>query len=105
MYCRHCFRKRLVGLTEDEICAHLDEITFYIWEHTEISNVLISGGDAFMNSNDTIARYLTALCDIPHLDFIRFGTRMAVTLPQRITTDEDLISILKARERQITIVL
>ena len=95
MYCRHCFRKRLVGLTEDEICAHLDEITSYIWEHTEISNVLISGGDAFMNSNDTIARYLTALCDIPHLDFIRFGTRMPVTLPQRITTDEDLISILK----------
>ena len=96
MYCRHCFRKRLVGLTEDEICSHLGEIASYIREHTEISNVLISGGDAFMNSNDTIARYLAELCDIPHLDFIRFGTRTPVTLPQRITDDDEFANILRA---------
>ena len=95
MYCRHCFRKRLVGLSEDEICAQIDKMSCYIKEHPEISNVLISGGDAFMNSNETIGRYLSALSTIPHLDYIRFGTRTPVTLPQRITSDKELINLLR----------
>ena len=96
MYCRHCFRKRLVGASEEEICAQLGSIASYIREHPEISNVLISGGDAFMNSNATIAQYLQALSEIPHLDYIRFGTRVPVVLPQRITSDEELTGILKS---------
>ena len=95
MYCRHCFRKRLVGASEEEICGQLGSIASYIKGHPEISNVLVSGGDAFMNSNDTIAQYLQALSDIPHLDFIRFGTRVPVVLPQRITSDDELSDILK----------
>ena len=95
MYCRHCFRKRLVGASEEEICGQLGSIASYIREHPEISNVLVSGGDAFMNSNDTIAQYLQVLSDIPHLDFIRFGTRVPVVLPQRITSDEELSDIFK----------
>lgn len=94
MYCRHCFRKRLVGLTEDEICSHIGELAAYVREHTEVSNALISGGDAFMNSNETIAHYLSEFCTIPHLDFIRFGTRTPVVLPQRITSDDELVDIL-----------
>ena len=95
MYCRHCFRKRLVGASEEEICGQLVSIASYIREHPEISNVLVSGGDAFMNSNDMIAQYLQVLSDIPHLDFIRFGTRVPVVLPQRITSDEELFDIFK----------
>ncbi len=94
MYCRHCFRKRLVGLADEEILRHLDETVDYIRAHKEISNILISGGDAFMNSNETIERYLEALQDIGHLDFIRFGTRTPVVLPQRIYEDKQLLSIL-----------
>ncbi len=95
MYCRHCFRKRLVGLSEEEICSHIKEIISYIRNHKEISNVLISGGDAFMNSNETIGQYLSGLCDIPHLDLIRFGTRTPVVLPQRITSDPELVDLLR----------
>ena len=95
MYCRHCFRKRLVGASEEEICGQLGSIASYIKGHPEISNVLVSGGDAFMNSNDMIAQYLQVLSDIPHLDFIRFGTRVPVVLPQRITSDDELSDILK----------
>lgn len=95
MYCRHCFRKRLVGLSEEEISKELESIFTYIREHTELSNVLISGGDAFMNSNQTIRTYLEGLSGIGHLDLIRFGTRTPVVLPQRITTDTELKSILK----------
>ena len=95
MYCRHCFRKRLVGLSDAEIASHLDEMMDYIRAHTEISNVLISGGDAFLNENDVIEDYLSRLCEIEHLDMIRFGTRVPVTFPQRVTSDPDLIALLK----------
>lgn len=96
MYCRYCFRKRLVGLSEEEMCSQITDISAYIREHEEISNVLISGGDAFMNSNEIIRQYLTELCDIPHLDYIRFGTRTPVVLPQRITSDPELVEMLKS---------
>lgn len=95
MYCRHCFRKRLVGLSVNEICSHIGDMADYIRSHEEISNVLISGGDAFMNSNETIRQYLSLLCGIPHLDLIRFGTRTPVVLPQRITSDPELAALLK----------
>jgi len=95
MYCRHCFRRRMVGRTTGEPAADICRIASYIREHKEISNVLISGGDAFMNSNEVIETYLSLLCSIPHLDFIRFGTRTPVVLPQRITTDNRLQEILK----------
>ena len=92
MYCRHCFRKRLVGLTDEEIAANFERVTGYIREHEEITNVLLSGGDSFLNSNETIARYLDALTPIGHLNYIRFGTRTPVTWPERI--DEALCETL-----------
>ena len=55
MYCRHCFRKRLVGLSDEEIATHFDEVIEYIKNHKEISNVLISGGDALLNSNTNLS--------------------------------------------------
>jgi KamA family protein len=106
MYCRHCFRKRMVGITGEETARQLPEIVSYIKAHEEINNVLISGGDSFMNSNGVIREYLESFCDIPHLDFIRFGTRMPVVLPQRITEDEALLSILEEynQKKQIYII-
>ena len=94
-YCRHCFRKRLVGLSDDEIATHLGEMAEYIRLHPEITNVLISGGDAFLNSNNRIKEYLDTFIDLDQLDLIRFGTRTPVVLPQRITTDSELQDILK----------
>ncbi len=94
MYCRHCFRKRMVGLTDDEIAKHLDEMVQYVQAHPEINNILISGGDAFLNSNERIAEYLEKFSCLPQLDFIRFGTRTPVVLPQRITEDPELLNIL-----------
>lgn len=95
MYCRHCFRKRLVGLTTEEVVDHLGEIFDYVREHDEISNVLISGGDAFLNSNSVLEKYLEGLTSIDHLDFIRFGTRTPVVYPTRISEDPELLNLLK----------
>ena len=94
MYCRHCFRKRLVGLDSSEINHRRKEIIQYLREHKEINNVLISGGDALLNNNVKIRNYLTEISEIEHLDFIRFGTRIPVTFPMRIYDDTELLEIL-----------
>jgi KamA family protein len=107
MYCRHCFRKRLVGLEEaGEKATDPKAAASYIRSHPEVSNVLLSGGDSFLLSNQSISEYLDLLTDIPHLDFIRFGTRIPVTFPMRITDDPELLSILRkyGRKKQIFIV-
>jgi len=106
MYCRHCFRKRLVGVSNEEIAKQLPVMAGYVKEHKEINNVLISGGDSFLNSNEIIERYLSYFADIPHIEFIRFGTRTPVVLPQRIYADEELTDILRryTEKKQIFIV-
>ena len=106
MYCRHCFRKRMVGASSDEVARHLPAMADYVRSHKEINNVLISGGDSFMNSNETIEKYLQCFAQIPTLDFIRFGTRIPVVLPQRIVQDDKLLQILQTygETKQIIIV-
>ena len=106
MYCRHCFRKRMVGSNADEIARELPAMADYVRQHPEINNVLISGGDAFINDNGTIKRYLEHFTAIPSLDFIRFGTRVPVVLPQRIVEDTELLDLLSeyGKKKQIIIV-
>ena len=93
MYCRHCFRKRLVGLSSDELNKRVDEAVSYVSAHPEISNVLVSGGDSLINPNFIIERYLRELSAIDSLSFIRFGSRAPVTLPERIYGDPELLAL------------
>ncbi|MGM9974169.1 MAG: KamA family radical SAM protein [Clostridiaceae bacterium] len=95
MYCRHCFRKRLVGQSDEEIAKAFDAIFDYITDHKEITNILISGGDSLLNSNNILEYYLKKLTSVPHLKLIRFGTRTPVVLPSRIYEDSELLNILK----------
>ncbi|MGI6069165.1 MAG: KamA family radical SAM protein [Blautia sp.] len=106
MYCRHCFRKRLVGISEDETAENVEDMAAYVAAHKEVNNVLISGGDAFLNSNEVIRRYLELFSGIAHLDLIRFGTRTLVVFPDRITEDPELVSLLKEynKKKQIYVV-
>lgn len=94
MYCRHCFRRRMVGLSNNELLKQLDDAVTYVRSHPEVTNVLISGGDALMNSNQIIERYLKEFCSIDSLDFIRIGSRVPVSFPERIYTDPELLDIL-----------
>ncbi len=106
MYCRHCFRKRMVGLSSEETAVHIPKMAEYVRSHPEINNVLVSGGDAFMNSNAVIEEYLRSFGEIPTVDFIRFGTRTPVTLPQRITGDDgELPELLKRYSRKKTVIV
>lgn len=94
MYCRHCFRKRMVGYSDNEVNSRMIETVNYLSAHTEINNVLLSGGDALCLSNDQIENYLKNLTEIDHLNYIRFGTRAPVVFPERITMDDELVGIL-----------
>jgi lysine 2,3-aminomutase len=91
-YCRHCFRKRLVGLPSNEIMERFDDAARYVAKHTEINNVLISGGDPLVLPNAILERFLSTLTKIPHVTFIRFGSRTPVTSPSRFD-DEQLLAI------------
>lgn len=106
MYCRYCFRKRLVGSHTQEVVENIPEVISYIQEHKEITNVLISGGDSFLLDTDTIREYLDSLSAISHLDYIRFGTKTPVVFPQRILEDHRLQDILReyGRKKQIYVV-
>ncbi len=93
MYCRHCFRKRLVGLPSSEILHHANEAVKYIGEHKEINNVLVSGGDPLTVKTDLLGKILKQLAAIAHLDFIRIGTRVPVVDPHRIIEDHALLDL------------
>ncbi|MBN1245370.1 KamA family radical SAM protein [Candidatus Bathyarchaeota archaeon] len=94
VYCRHCFRKRLVGLPTEEIVKRFEDAAEYIENHTEINNVLVSGGDPLVLSNEVIETFLELLTKINHLSFIRFGSRTPVTLPSRFS-DPELLALFK----------
>lgn len=106
MYCRHCFRKRMVGLSDAELNKRVDEAVAYVSGHKEISNVLVSGGDALINPNHILKRYLEELTAIEHLDFIRFGSRLPVTLPERLYDDEEFLAMFEeyARKKALCLV-
>lgn len=94
MYCRHCTRKRKVS--DKDSIPDKDEINKgieYIKNTPVIRDVLLSGGDPFMLSDDYLDWILTELGKIPHVEVIRIGTRMPVVLPYRIT--DELVVILK----------
>nr|WP_287068703.1 condensation domain-containing protein [Mesorhizobium sp.] len=75
-YCRFCFRKRIVGKDSEEIAPDFAQIAQYIGIHPEMTNVLLSGGDPFVLSTAKLDKILDHLLPIPHLDSIRFGTKM-----------------------------
>ena len=95
MYCRHCFRKRLVGRVDDEVVENIDAVIEYIRKHTKLTNAILSGGDALALSTTTLDRYLSALSKISHIDLIRIATRAPAVYPMRIYRDKELLACLK----------
>ncbi|MFZ4115743.1 MAG: KamA family radical SAM protein [Chthoniobacterales bacterium] len=85
-YCRYCTRSRVVsGVGEQELHTEFEQAFEYLEKHTEVRDVLISGGDPLLFSDDKLEKILSRLCAIPHLEFLRIGTRVPIFLPQRIT--------------------
>lgn len=93
-YCRYCTRARMVGggefLPEK---AMWEKALDYIRDHPEIRDVLLSGGDPLILSDERLDWILSRLRAIPHVDIIRIGTKVPAVLPYRIT--DDLLAVLR----------
>ena len=86
VYCRHCTRRRITKggeaeLTKEQMRRGLE----YIRRHPEVRDVLISGGDPFLLSEERLEELLAPLHEIPHVEMVRIGTRVPVCLPMRVT--------------------
>ncbi|MGE0268483.1 MAG: KamA family radical SAM protein [Candidatus Omnitrophota bacterium] len=94
MYCRYCTRSRMVGDGERSLSMESYQKAFdYIRSHKEIRDVLISGGDPLTLSDRVLEHIIQEIKSIEHVEFVRIGTRIPVTLPQRVTPQ--LINMLK----------
>jgi len=85
IYCRHCFRKELVVDQDLKLRFDVEEGLAWIAEHKEIRDVLITGGDPLLLSDDKLAYLIGKLREMPHIQMIRIGSRLPIVLPQRIT--------------------
>lgn len=95
-YCRYCTRSRMVGNAGGEYHFSTNEwekALAYIEAHTEIRDVLLSGGDPLSIGDDKLDYLLGRLRKIKHIEFVRIGTKIPVVLPQRVT--RDLVRVLK----------
>lgn len=86
-YCRFCTRRWKIAHPAPVPMAIITDAIDYIRAHEEIRDVIVSGGDPLMLSNAELEVILTALRDIPHVEIIRIGTRVPVTMPERVTPE------------------
>lgn len=94
MYCRHCTRRRYAGHHDQPATKEqIDKCIEYIAKTPIIRDVLLSGGDPFVQSDERLEYIIRKLREIPHVEIIRIGTRTPVVMPMRIT--QDLCDMLK----------
>jgi len=87
-YCRYCTRSRVVsGVGEQHLETQWEAAFRYLEKHTEVRDVLLSGGDPLLFSDAKLDKILTRLRAIPHIQFLRIGSRIPIFLPQRITPE------------------
>src|SRR5712672_2202951 len=85
-YCRYCTRSRLVSnATGYDFHPEFEKQIEYIRNTPTIRDVLLSGGDPLLLSDDKLEYLLSQLRAIPHVEFLRIGSRIPIFLPQRIT--------------------
>lgn len=85
VYCRHCLRRETTIDRTLRLSYKIDDGLRWVREHPEVRDVLITGGDPFILPDEKLAYLVTQLRAIPHIELIRFGSRLPVVLPHRIT--------------------
>ncbi len=92
-YCRYCTRSHSVGKLGHLTKSEWDRAFRYLAEHTEIRDVIISGGDPLTMNDSKLEYLLSNLRAIKHIEILRIGTKVPAVLPQRITPQ--LVAMLK----------
>ncbi len=96
MYCRFCTRKRATMRRGGSPSTALDHeaMVDYVRGSPEVHDVIVSGGDPLLLPAEVLGRLVGALCEIAHVDVVRVGTRVPVTLPQRLR-DPAVVAVLR----------
>ena len=94
-YCRYCFRKRVFLRENNEVSLDVKEGIKYISENPQVTNVLLTGGDPLLLSNDKLVEILSEIRKIDHVGIIRIGSKLPAFNPMRIYEDYELLDILK----------
>ena len=88
MYCRHCTRRRFAGQHDTSVpVEQIDKCIEYIRNTPTVRDVLLSGGDVLMISDEMLEYIISRLREIPHVEIVRLGSRTPVVCPQRITPE------------------
>lgn len=103
IHCRYCFRRHYPYQQSSCTGSSLDDALQYLTRHTEIEEIILSGGDPLVMDNDKLARLLEQLEMITHLQTLRIHTRLPVVLPSRINTG--LIDLLRSSRFQVVMVI
>lgn len=93
--CRYCFRKRVFDRSEKEYLQDWDAAYQYVSEHSEVTNVLLTGGDALTLSTPELEDIFGRLREIEHVRIIRIGTRIPSYNPYRILDDPALLEAIE----------
>lgn len=103
IHCRYCFR-RAFPYSSQQVGKRREQVILReIAEHTDIQEIILSGGDPFMLSDERIASWVQMLSTIPHIKRLRFHTRVPIALPSRITSE--LIEVLTVSRLKMVVVI
>jgi L-lysine 2,3-aminomutase len=102
VHCRYCFRRHFPYAENNPGKKGWAKALNYIASHSEIMEIILSGGDPLMAPNDHLAFFLEELKNIPHVKILRFHTRLPVVIPSRI--DQGLLTLLKQCPLQVVMV-
>ncbi len=101
--CRYCFRRHFPYQDNSPNKQHWQPALDYITKHKEISEVIFSGGDPLMASDQHLAWLVKQIEQIAHVKWLRIHTRLPVVIPNRIT--KGLVTLLKNSRLKATMVL
>ncbi len=93
--CRYCFRKRIFMKDDNEVLTDLRSAVEYLRAHKEVTNVLLTGGDALMLSTEKLKEIIERIIPIEHIGIIRLGTKILSFNPYRIIGDDELIKFIR----------
>jgi EF-P beta-lysylation protein EpmB len=84
VHCRYCFRRHFPYSESNPVKGEWESALAYLREHTDVREVILSGGDPLTLSDERLASFFSQLQHIPHVIRVRFHTRLPVVLPSRI---------------------
>jgi EF-P beta-lysylation protein EpmB len=103
IHCRYCFRRHYPYQQSSCVSSALDQTIHYLQQHTEIEEIILSGGDPLVLDNEKLNRLISTLETVPHIHTLRIHTRLPIVLHKRINAG--LLQLLQATRFHVVMVI